>query len=108
MQITISTSVKLYLVLFFNVQAHLIDVPSINGAGFVNHASNRRNGLYARISSAFDARMLVHFRLWRFKWRKTLENGIMAESLADSCRYKAVFYNVKVKPFFFVTVQGHA
>jgi len=28
----------------------------------------------------FDARMLVHFRLWRLKRKKTEENGIMAES----------------------------
>jgi len=36
-------------------------------------------GLYARINSALDARMLVHFRLWRLKRRKTEENGIMTE-----------------------------
>jgi len=35
---------------------------------------------YMRISSAFDARMLVHFRLWRLKRRKPEENAIMAES----------------------------
>jgi len=31
-----------------------------------NHTTN---GLYARINSAFDARMLVHFRLWRLNRR---------------------------------------